>query len=81
MHNAFLTGDELFPVNGHNRQNRQSVTCQVIRQLEVLPHLGRAVELVLSNIKHPSRPMTYLSHDPEMIVPSEAVCKAQTFCA
>jgi len=45
-----LTGDELFPVDGHNSQNGLSVTFQVVGQLEVLPYLGRAVELVLSNL-------------------------------
>ena len=76
-----LTGDKLFPIDGHNSQNRLRVTSQVIRQFEVLPHLGGTVEPVLSNLYHPSRLMTYLSHDPEMMVPSEAVCNAQTLCS
>ena len=73
-----LTGDELFPINCHNSQNRLGVTFQIVRQLEVLPHLGGAVELALSNLNHPSGLMTYLSHDPEIMVPSEAACSAQT---
>ena len=76
-----LTSDELFPVDGHNSQNRLSVTFQVVRQTEVLPHLGRAVELLLSNFDRSSHLMTYLSHDPEIMVPSEAVCNAQTLCS
>jgi hypothetical protein len=57
------------------------VTFQIVRQLEVLPNLGRAVGFELSNLGHPSHSMTYLSHDPEMIVPSEAVFSAQTLCS
>ena len=77
-----LTSDELFPIDSHNSQDRLSVTLQVIRQLETLPDLGCAVELLLSNLStNASLPMTYLSHEPEMMVPSEAVCKAQTLCS
>lgn len=45
-----LTSDKLFPIDGHNSQDRLSVTFQVIRQLEILPYLGCAVELLLSNL-------------------------------
>ena len=45
-----LTGNELFPINGQNSQDRLSVTFQIIRQFKVLPGLGRTVELGLNNL-------------------------------
>ena len=75
------TREEIVPVDCHDGQDRLSVTSQIIRKLKALPDLRCAVELALSKLYRYFQPMTYLSHDPDIMVPSEAVCKAQTLCS
>lgn len=75
------TREEFFAADCHHGQDRLGVTLQIVCQLEVLPDFGGTVELVLNNVDRSLPQMTYPSHDPEMMVPSGAVCKAQTLCS